>query len=747
MRKRPAFLASLIVAAAAILPWGLIEPHWLDGMRNFVFDSYQRAAPGRYDPESPVRVVRVDEESLKAFGQWPWPRSRLAELVDRLRDLGAGVVAFDFIFPEPDRASLENIAPSIADSRAQEELARIVASTPGNDKYFADALRAAPTVLAMTLALSSGTAPPPRKAGFAFAGDDPAPFLYAFGATVAPLPLLAEATQGLGATNWLPDRDQVVRRAPLVAMAGDTLAPSLAIEALRVAQGESTIVVRSSNASGQTAFGRQTGVNAIKVGAFEVATGARGDVRPRYSGTQAARDISAAAVLRGEVDRKDIEGRIVFIGALAAGLGDIRATPLEAAVPGVDIHAQILESLLSGALLSRPDWAAGLEFFVAAAAFVGAGALLYFTPPFVSVAAGVLALGGLVLGSFYFFDRHGLLLDPAFPGVTIVGAYLVGAVALWRIERISKRHIREAFGKFVAPAVVDRLAENPERLVLGGETRELTVLFSDLRNFSSMSEGMSARELTSFMNDYLTPTTDAILECEGTVDKYMGDAILAFWNAPLDVPDHPRKAATAALRMRAALAAFNEARIAAARAEGRDCRITAMGLGLHLGPCSVGNMGSVRRFDYSILGDTVNVASRLDDACKLFKLDIIASHAVRDAAPDFAWLDLGRVILMGRSTPTPIATMAGDPTFASTTEFHAWRKQHNRALSDYEAARFGSAAKAARALAESVAAPWRPHYRMMEKRLLTLAASNLPKGWSSVWSLEKQVGSEVSPMA
>jgi adenylate cyclase len=713
-----------------------VQPHWLDGMRNFVFDSYQRASPARYDPDVPVRVVGIDEESLQAFGQWPWPRSRLAELADRLRELGAGAVAFDFIFPEPDRVSLENIGPSIADPRARAELARIVASTPGNDLYFSRALRAGSTVLGMTLTASG--APPPQKAGFVFAGDNPDAFLHHFGGAVAPLPLLVEATQGLGATNWLPDRDQVVRQALLVATAAGKFAPSLAIEALRVAQGESTFIIRSSNASGETAFGSQTGVNAVKVGAFEVATGARGEVRPRYSGAQPARNISAAAVLRGEVDRSRIEGRIVFVGALAAGLGDIRATPLEAAVPGVDIHAQILESLFSGALLSRPDWAAGLEFLAALAAFFAAGAALYFAPPFFSAAAGVTMLGALLYGSYYLFDRLALLLNPAFPSLAIVWAYLVGAVALWRIEQTSRRNVRKAFGKFVAPAVVDRLAENPERLVLGGETRELTVLFSDMRDFSSMSEGMSARELTSFMNDYLTPMTDAILECEGTVDKYMGDAILAFWNAPLEVPDHPRKAVMAALRMRAALADFNKARVLAAQAEGRERRVTAMGLGLHLGPCSVGNMGSLRRFDYSILGDTVNVSSRLDTACKFFKLDIIASRAVRDAAPEFAWLDLGQVIVLGRSAPTGIATLAGDATFAATKNFQTWRERHDAALSDYEAARFDTAAKTLRLLAESVASPWRAYYVALERRLLTLAAAPAQDNWSSVWSLDSK---------
>lgn len=318
--------------------------------------------------------------------------------------------------------------------------------------------------------------------------------------------------------------------------------------------------------------------------------------------------------------------------------------------------------------------------------------------------------------------------------MAIVWAYLAGAVTLWRFEQNAKRYIQEAFGKFVAPAVVDRLAENPERLVLGGETRELTVLFSDMRDFSKISEGMSARELTRFMNTYFTPMTDAILECEGTIDKYMGNSVLAFWNAPLEVPDHPRKAITAALRMRAALAAFNAERGQAT--DDRRSRRTAMGVGLHLGPCSVGNMGSLRRFDYSILGDTVNVSSRLDGACKIFKVDIIASDTVQAAAPDVAWLDLGRVIVMGRSVPISIATLAGDATFAATAAFRDWREQHRTAMTYYEAGRFEDAAQSARKLAQSVAPMWQALYVTLEQRMLTLASSPAVHGRTPVWTLE-----------
>lgn len=736
LKRRQVFLLALVGAAAAALPWGLTQPRLLDDLRNFVFDSFQRVAPRVYDPEAPTRVVGVDEDSLKAFGQWPWPRARLAALVDRLREQGAAAIAFDFIFAEPDRAAAA-LAEAVPDPKVRKDVARLLAGAPGGDALFAEALAKAPAVLGATLVNDGGAALAPR-AGVVLLGDDPSPFLVSFSAAVGPLSQLAGAAQGLGATNWLPDRDQIVRRAPLITRAGGAVVPSLALEALRLAQGERAFVIRASNASGQTAFGKETGVNAVKVGAFEIATGAAGDVRPRYTHAQARRDLSARAVLEGRVPRDEIEGRIVFVGALATGLGDVRATPLDPVVPGVDVHAQIVESIASGALLSRPDWAAGAEFVAAIVCLLAIMAMLYFAPPLASAAAAPLAVAALFAGAFHLFDRHALLLDPAYPSLTIIVGYLLGAVALWRVETSARRQVRDAFGKFVAPAVVDRLAEHPERLVLGGETRELTVLESDLRNFSGLSEGMSARELTQFMNDYLTPMTDAILASEGTVDKYMGDAILAFWNAPLDVADHSRKAVATVLTMRAELARLNAARANDARLSERDHKPAAMGVGLHRGPCSVGNMGSVRRFDYSILGDTVNVASRLEGATKIFRTDVLVSDAVRDAAAEMAWLPLGGVRLVGRSEATQTFALAGDADFARSELYVRWRKSHDEMLADYEAGRFAAAAARASDLKSSVPEPWPALYLVLEQRYLVLSTEGLQPGGSPVWTLDRK---------
>jgi adenylate cyclase len=735
-RRAPLYLLLTAGAAAAMLSVGWTQPRLLDDLRNFVFDSFQRFSPRRYDPQAPVRVAAVDEASLETFGQWPWPRTRLAELTEKLEAAGAAAIAYDIVFAEPDRSSLEYYAQQLPDGPAKKKILAAAAGVAPNDQIFARAIAAAPVVLGMTLSHEGRSRPPEPKAGFATAGDDPVEFLVSFPALVAPLPQLAEAAQGLGATNWRPDRDQTVRSVPLLGLGPTGITPSLALEALRVAQGASTIVIRSSNASGQAAFGRRTGVNAVKVGEIEIATGPAADIRPRYTPPAPQRRIAVVDVLEGRAPREAIDGRIVFVGVVAVGAGDIRATPLEPAAPGVEIHAQMLESLLSGALLSRPDWAPGLELVAAALAYAVVALLLLAAPPFVSASAAAATIALLFGGAVLAFERHGLLLDPAFPSLSAALAYAVGALTLWRFDQLARRRVHNAFGKFVAPAVVDRLVEHPERLALGGETRELSVMFSDLRDFSGLSEGMSAQELTLFMNDYLTPMTDAILDSEGTIDKYVGDAIVAFWNAPLDVTDHPRKAALAALAMRRALAALNASRAGRAAGQGRVHRPAVMGVGLNLGPCSVGNMGSTRRFDYSILGDDVNLASRLEGLCKTFRTDIIASGALRAAARDLAWLPLGDAIVAGRRAPTPIFALAGDASLAGSASFREWRSAHQTMMDAWRRRDFAGAAQRAADLGAGVEPPWRGLYGALQERFSALSAAPPSESWTAAWTAE-----------
>ncbi|MFO1116635.1 MAG: adenylate/guanylate cyclase domain-containing protein [Beijerinckiaceae bacterium] len=687
MGIRPSHIAAFGLPLIAMLVAGVFAGPELDGLREFSFDTYQRLRPRVWTPEQPVRIVDIDEESLAKLGQWPWPRTRLAQIVKIASDNGAATVGFDMVFAEPDRLSPEFFIRDLPE-KTREAVVGALSGVVSNDQEFADAITQGNVVLGGILTHSGPKPDLPTKQGFAFAGDDPAPFLATFPSGAMPLPQLAASAAGIGILNYLPGRDQVVREAPLLAQLGDKIVPSLALECLRTAQGASTILVRSSNASGETAFGAQTGVNAIKVGDLVIAAGPHAERRIYYSRSQPGRFIPAWKILAGDFSKDELDGRILLVGASAAGVLDQRATPLDRVVPGVEVHAQIIEYALAGGDLVRPDWAPAAELFAGLVFALAASLAAAFATPFFGALIGIAAIGGVGAVGWFAFSSHGVLLDPLYPSLTVAVSYLAGLVELFRFERSQKAQVKNAFGRFVSPAVVERLASSPDRLALGGEARTITLMFSDLRDFTTLSEGLTANEIIAFMNDYLTPMSDLILASGGTIDKYIGDAIMAFWNAPLDDPDHARSACRTALSMRVALAAFNKVHSEMSAAQGKPVHQVRFGVGLNTGDCSVGNLGSVRRFDYSAIGDPVNVASRIEGITKFYRFDLMASEDTQQAATDFAWLELDSVKLKGRDQPTKLYGLVGDPAVASTPDFQAWRDRHDAMLAKYRARAF-----------------------------------------------------------
>ncbi len=672
VRQRVARGLPLVVLTLLLLTLGLgvrvNDPSALGQLRNMVFDEYQRFHPLAYDPGSPVRIVAIDETSLEKYGQWPWPRVRLAEMVDKLTEMGAAAVGLDVILAEPDRMSPENIATLLPAGAKRQALEDALVDAPRNDFLLASALSSSPSVLGIAL---DKAAPDPGvgdkstaarafanpKAGFAFAGDDPHEFLPAFSDFTPPLPMLSQAAAGFGALNWLPDRDRVVRTVPLLFQLGDgTFVPSFGVELLRIAQGASTITIRSSNASGQSAFGEKSGVNMVRVGALEVPTTADGAMRLHFHPSDAGRNIPAWWVLEGIVPPDEVAGRIVLIGATAPGLPDIQATPLEEAVPGVEIHAQAIDHMVFGTHLKRPDWAAGLEavvFTVLTVVFAVAAAAL---SPFKNIVLGVLLLGGVAAGSYFLFVDENLLVDPSF--AVLGGAVSLLATTSWVAVRegAERRFVRNAFGRYVAADLVEEIAANHDRLGLGGEIKPMTILFTDIRGFTTISEGMDAQRLTTFINDFLTPLTDVILAHRGTVDKYMGDAIMAFWNAPLDDPRHAAHAAETALDMLLALERFNHEYF-------EVYPPVSIGIGLNTGECCVGNLGSNARFDYSVIGDDVNVASRLEGQTKTYGLPILVGpRTAAEIAPHgYRVISLDNIRVKGKEIPIEIFALVGGP--------------------------------------------------------------------------------------
>jgi len=542
-----------------------------------------------------------------------------------------------------------------------------------------------PSVLSVALGEGPNTTLP-AKAGFAFGGDDPRPFLLEFNGVTRNLPEFDDAARGIGAFNWVADRDQIVRRVALMFRLNDSFVPSLAAETLRVAQDASTYVLKASNASGETAFGQSTGLNHIRIGDVEVPTDGSGGVYLKFRHFNKAEYIPAWKVLAGEVPKEDIEGKIILVGTSAPGLLDLRATPVDAAVPGIDIHAQVLEHLLTGKFLERPDYAVALEEFV----IVVLGVMLALVLPRVSAKAsaaiGLPTIGLVLIGGWAAYRYGNLLLDPSYPALVL--GFMTASITLYTYNtaEAQRSQIRSAFGQYLAPPLVEQLVQSPEKLVLGGEEREMTMLFSDVRGFTAISESYKddPQGLTSLMNRLLTPLTNAIVDHEGTIDKYIGDAVMAFWNAPLSVPNHEVKACAAALAMIDCLEVLNAQRRDEATSAGQPFLPFRIGVGINTGRCVVGNLGSDLRFNYSVLGDPVNVASRLEGQTKYYDVPIIiGSRTAERAQEQFAILELDLVAVKGKTEAQSIYALLGRQEISNDIHFQELRKLYSTMLYCY----------------------------------------------------------------
>jgi len=752
MRQR--WLPTLIGVAAllCVVALRIADPVPVTQVRHWVFDGYQRIEPRTYQPAG-VRVVDIDETSLEAYGQWPWPRTVLATLVERLDALGAAAIVFDMVFAEPDRTAPDNLLSAWQGHGLTASVTDALRALPDPDQVFAQAIAEAPTVTGFvprTADQQTGTTlsarPPARPAGFAFSGDDPAPLLPRFSAATTNLAPLGEAATGNGSFGLVPDPDNVVRHIPLAHTIDGKVYPSLAAEALRVAQGAGTHIIKTSTGSGESYFGGELGVTAMKIGRVVVPTTAQGRVQLYDTGPVAERSISAARVLGGLLDpslRQQVEGHIVLIGTSAPGLGDIRATPLNPVAAGVSVQAQALEQMILGEHLRRPDWAKGAETL----ALLAVGGVLILLLPGLgavwSAAVGAVAVGGGVAASWFAFTDARLLIDPVYPALAGLVVYLPMTSALFFQSERQKRFVRSAFSRYLSPALVERLAAQPDTLRLGGEERELTLMFSDIRGFTSVAETMTPEQLTSFMNQFLTPMTEEVLTHSGFIDKYMGDAIMAFWNAPVSVPDHPLLACRTALAMRRRLQDLNATWRVEFEQAGRTFPGVAIGIGLNTDVCCVGNLGSEQRFDYSALGDGVNLASRLEGQSKTYGVDVVLNETTRAQCGDrIASLELDLIRVKGKQAPARIFTLVGDGELWNDPGFAAFVDRHREMIAAYRGQEWDRAERGAQACREAVEArpDWLPAgldldrlYALYRTRIAELRADPPPADWDAVF--------------
>ena len=858
-----------LLALLALRQW---DPWPIEAARLWIFDSYQRLQP-RSAETAQIPIVDIDERSLAAYGQWPWPRALLGQVVDRLTQAGAAVVGFDIVLSEVDRLSpsrLTEILPAI-----DPELAAALLDLPTNDEILADSLRRSRVVLsqaALESRIGEGSGPPKNATPVGLIGGDPAPYLLSFRDVIQNIDVLDSAALGRGIITLPIEIDGVVRRVPAAVRVGDQVLPSLFLEMLRVATGQSTYGMRVD----------QAGVAGVVVAGNLVPTDRHGNVWIRYTEPTRSRYISAVDILQGSFDPQQVRGRLVLLGATAKVLGDLKPTPVAPLMPGVEIHAQLLETVLTQSYLVRPHVAIGIELFVTLFAGI---LLLYFVPKFGagrSLGVLVMVLAPLAVLSWLAYSRHALLLDPSYPVFAAAVLYsLLSYLGYYREEK-GKEQVRGAFGRYLSPVVVERLAENPDQLNLGGEERNMTLMFSDIRGFTTISEKFrdNPQGLTNLINQFLTPMTEQVLKQQGTIDKYIGDCLMAFWNAPLDDADHARHACQAALDMAVALERVNdELALQASRDESGETaelqaeyrlarqyglgsgvevdldkafdllsdaahrgfanaqynlgkayrdgagveaddaaalywfraaaeqdyakaqqrlgtryarglgtppdRVEAlfwlslaarkgllgaeedrkrladhlepedreaterrlevwkpvanpavlhleMGIGLNSGPCVVGNMGSELRFDYSVIGDPVNLASRLEGQTKNYGVGILISESTRELAPEFAALELDLIAVKGKREAVRIFALLGDPAVAETGEYRDLSGVHDRMLAAYRAQRWADA-KALIQRCRDLEPKLGDLYDVYEDRIRRFEADAPEAGWDGVF--------------
>lgn len=654
------------------------DPTFVESIRLRYFDTL---ITNKEPTQNNIATVNIDEDSLTKYGQWPLPRNEYGKIIEELYKRNAGLVVFNVLMPNPDRS--------------------------GQDNRFAQYLNQYPVILPSSP--SEKTVNSPRKPGSAVIGSQYSDMIVQYPGLIANTPVIENAAAGIGIVNTLPEVDGVNRRIPLVITVDGNVYPSLSMEALRVAAGDNTVQVKLN----------ELGVEKMRIPKFgPISTDSLGRVWIDYSQKNQSYSLTELP--------KDFNGAIVMVGTTAAGLSNPVPTSIGAVYPH-DLQATVLGTMMNGVIIQRPDYSDGLEIISIAVA----GIILLFLTRYVYIGlvSVVVLCVAAVVGSQYVFSNYLWLFDiTAF----VVGTVLVALHAYgvkFVSEFLQKQQIKKQFGTYLSPAMVEKLQKNPELLTLGGESRELSIMFTDVRGFTSISEhyGKDVQGLTSIMNRYMTAMTAKILENEGTLDKYIGDAQMAFWNAPLDDPRHAHNAVRTALDMLGSLDAFNS------EISKEGVPAFGMGLGINTDTVVVGNMGSSQRFDYTCLGDGVNLASRLEGQSKPYGVRIVIGNTTALKIKDeYFTLELDCIAVKGKKEGVNIHTVLETDANAMT-EYLSAREHHDLMLQCYREQKWASALKLIENLKNEFDGQMEHYYDMMIERIGELREANLPTDWDGVY--------------
>ncbi len=668
-----------LVTLAVVIGVRFVDPSFVESVRLRYFDQLIVSQPKK---DVPIHTVNIDEAALDKYGQFPFPRDIYADIIKDLYKREAGLVVFNVLMPEKDRF--------------------------GKDGVLAETIKQNPVVLPAlghTKGKNTDWGSPVQRVG-----QDPDGKVVEYPGLINSVDKISEVAAGVGIVNTFPEIDGVVRRMPLVIAAGDNLHPALSLETIRVA-AQDKIQVKIGD----------SGVEAVRVPKIgRINTDNLSRIWIDWSGRPAEHSLAELP--------KSFNGGIVIVGLSAAGL----ANPVGTAAGEVWPHylqGAVIGTMMTQTNIQRPVSADEYELYAILALGIALIFLMRWT--YVGIAATVIVIGGVIAGSIYSYSHFLVLYDSTAPavglGLVALHAYMVKFVS----EFLQKQQIRKQFQSYLSPDLVAKLIKDPSLLKLGGEEKELSIMFTDVRGFTSISEhyGRDVQGLTSIMNRYMTAMTRTILETGGTLDKYIGDAQMAFWNAPLDETKHCKDAVKAALEMLGSLDGFN----ASIKEEGVPP--FGMGIGINTGVVVVGNMGSEQRFDYTCLGDAVNLSSRLEGQSKNYGVLIVLGPVTAERVEgEYFTVELDCIAVKGKKEGVTIYTVFYNPT--SIVDMETWkqdREYHNLMLAHYRKQEWDKAIDLINELKGSFNGGMDHYYELWLERIEEMKAANLPADWDGVF--------------
>ena len=755
------------------------DPEIVEIVRLKYFDSLQRFQPRETKGNTYSVIVDIDEKSLEEIGQWPWSRNILADLFQKSGDAGMMVLGLDVLFAEKDRTSPSLIAKDLKIKHPN--LSRELSKLPSNEEIAVDSMANIPIVLGHSALNIIGDANRENVKDTSvkvILGEDPKKkWLKLYPGLLANVPEFEIAAKGAGTISLAKEPDGIIRRIPIISNIAGKIRPTLALEMIRIAfQGNS--------------IATKTGINGVEeillqtktIGKASIPTDSEGRVWIHYGPSDSINIensryyVSASDIISGRIGKERLQGKLGILGTSATGLKDIRPTSVDERMPGVEIHANLIDTIISAILFYSSNKRAkdlynqsinqGLseeeaklkssKVKISGAPFLTSGINMPFYEAIFIVVLGLIftfsalkfgpilniSFLGIILGSAFYLSiklylEQKILFDPTFAGLSSFFIYFGTTFANYLRDANEKKQIRGAFSQYLSPALVEQLASDPDKLVLGGETKKMTFLFCDVRGFTAISESFKSdpQGLTKLINRFLTPLTNKIISHNGTIDKYMGDCIMAFWNAPLSLEGHESLACKATLEMHHALALLNSERKKEANESNQKFLELKIGIGVNTGNCVVGNMGSEQRFDYSVLGDAVNLASRLEGQSKGYGVKtVIGPETYEVVKKDYAVLQLDKITVKGKKEAVSIYTLIGDNLLRKSSEFKNLAEQHRDLLENYFNQNWVDVEKIINKNQNLLNGVMKDYYSIISMRINNFKKNPLPTDWDGVYT-------------